>query len=70
MDRLWKNPCKPDCPKRSMTCHGKCPEYKVWAYRHRKRVDQLWEEAKIDRTAYQRNLRCQEARLKFKKQKR
>lgn len=19
--------CKPDCPRRSMTCHGKCPDY-------------------------------------------
>lgn len=19
--------CKPDCPQRSMTCHGKCPAY-------------------------------------------
>ena len=22
-----KNPCKPDCPKRSATCHGNCPDY-------------------------------------------
>lgn len=21
------NPCKPDCPRRSATCHGNCPDY-------------------------------------------
>jgi hypothetical protein len=22
-----KNPCAPDCPKRSATCHANCPDY-------------------------------------------
>ena len=25
--KLSDNPCKRDCPKRSPTCHGSCPEY-------------------------------------------
>lgn len=25
--KLSDNPCKPDCPKRSPTCHINCPEY-------------------------------------------
>ena len=22
-----ENPCKPDCPKRSVHCHSSCPDY-------------------------------------------
>lgn len=25
------NPCKPDCPKRSGTCHIDCPAYQAYA---------------------------------------
>lgn len=24
---MYENPCKPDCPKRTPTCHSDCPEY-------------------------------------------
>ena len=27
---MRENPCKPDCPKRSATCHGTCKDYKEW----------------------------------------
>lgn len=25
--KISDNPCKRDCPKRSPTCHGSCPDY-------------------------------------------
>jgi hypothetical protein len=26
--KLDQNPCKPNCPRRSATCHSECPDYK------------------------------------------
>ena len=25
-----ENPCVPDCPRRSSTCHGSCPDYSLY----------------------------------------
>ena len=25
-----ENPCAPDCPRRSSTCHGSCPDYSLY----------------------------------------
>lgn len=30
------NPCKPDCPNRSLECHGTCKEYLEYRKRIRK----------------------------------
>ena len=32
------NPCKPDCPERTVGCHGKCPRYAAfWAESEKRR---------------------------------
>lgn len=28
---LYKNPCKPDCEYRTITCHSECERYKIWS---------------------------------------
>ena len=27
---MYENPCKPDCPDRSPTCHTECPKYAAY----------------------------------------
>ena len=36
---MEKPPCKPDCPKRSVTCHGSCPDYAAYDARNQARRD-------------------------------
>lgn len=36
-----KNPCTPDCPDRSQSCHGVCDKYAAFvAYREKIRAEQ------------------------------
>lgn len=66
MDKLWENPCKPNCPKRSMKCHAKCPWYKVWAYRKRLMNQQIKAEAEKDKPEKERRAAMKDYRLKKK----
>ena len=35
---MTKSPCGRDCPKRTVTCHGFCKEYKDWHEIHEKEL--------------------------------
>ena len=69
VDNLWKNPCKPKCPKRSMTCHATCGRYKLWAYRRRMRNRQLKAEEARDKPEKERRAAMKTYRLKKKMRK-
>lgn len=40
-----KNPCARDCPRRTIGCHGKCPDYAAFA---------AWRE-EVRQASYRRN---------------
>ena len=67
MDNLWKNPCDPQCPKRSWDCHATCARYKVWKYRWKKRAVDLWEKRRIDQMEIIRHIKKKEMRRKHQK---
>jgi hypothetical protein len=47
MKLLERNPCKPDCKKRSATCHANCPEYAEF----RRELDEDRNKRRLDHTA-------------------
>lgn len=69
MDNVWKNPCKPDCQKRTPFCHASCPRYKVWAYHWRERGRQLRAEEAKDKPEKERRAAMKTYRLKKKMRK-
>lgn len=42
------NPCKRDCPKRSITCHSECKEYIEFAEAMEIERNERWKKKQVD----------------------
>lgn len=47
--KLSDNPCKPDCPKRSPTCHVSCPEYALYKEKKNKENENVQKKRDAER---------------------
>lgn len=69
---MKKNPCRPDCPGRSDTCHGNCPKYAAfWDWcEARRRAQGLENDTKDMREGLRKSLVKKAGRIRQNRGKR
>lgn len=47
--KFTENPCKPNCPKRSPTCHISCPDYAEYKAKWDKEKEKIQKKRDVER---------------------